>query len=89
VNHFTDPEFWKCYADILPAVQDAADKQFELLKSNPKHPSLNFKRIGKYWAARVNLNTRALAVMSGDDYIWFWIGGHKEYDRIIDNQKKR
>ena len=89
MKHFTDPEFWKCYEHLLPAVQTAADKQFERLKSNHKHPSLNFKRIGKYWAARVNLNTRALAVASGDDFIWFWIGGHQEYDRIVDGQKRR
>ena len=35
-------------------------KNFELLKSNPKHPSLHFKRIGKLWSARVGEHHRAL-----------------------------
>jgi hypothetical protein len=89
VNHFADPEFWKRYERLSPEVQETADKNFKLLKSNPKHPSLHFKQIKKYWSVRVNLEIRALAVATGEDYVWFWIGGHKEYDRIIDNQKKR
>jgi hypothetical protein len=89
LKHFTDPEFWKRYDRLLPQVQEAADKNFKLLQANHKHPSLSFKRIGKYWSVRVNLNTRALAVASGDDFVWFWIGGHAEYDRIVDVQNKR
>jgi hypothetical protein len=88
VNHFADPDFWKRYDKLLPKVRDAADKNFKLLKTNPKHPSLHFKQIGRYWSVRVNLETRALAVAAGEDFIWFWIGGHKEYDRIIEAQKK-
>jgi hypothetical protein len=36
----------------------------------------------------VNLETRALAVAIGEDYVWFWIGRHKEYDRIVGEQMK-
>lgn len=89
MNHFTDPEFWKRYVKLRPEVQEAAQKNFKLLKSNPKHPSLHFKQVKKYWSVRVNLETRALAVTTGEDFIWFWIGGHKEYERIVDVQKKR
>jgi hypothetical protein len=24
-----------------------------------------------------------LAVQEGEDLVWFWIGGHDEYDRLI------
>jgi hypothetical protein len=89
VSHFTDPEFWKHYKRLPPEVQEAADKNFILLKSNPKHPSLHFKQIKKYWSVRVNLETRALAIATGEDYVWFWIGRHKEYDRIVGEQMKR
>jgi hypothetical protein len=30
-----------------------ADKSFELLKADSRHPSLHFKRIGPVWSARV------------------------------------
>jgi hypothetical protein len=88
VSHFTDPEFWKHYKRLPPEGQEAADKNFILLKSNPRHPSLHFKQIEKYWTVRVNLETRALAVAIGEDYVWFWIGRHKEYDRIVGEQMK-
>jgi hypothetical protein len=65
-----------------------ADKQFSLLKANPQHPSLQFKRIGDrngldLWSARVTLNYRALAIKRADGYLWFWIGDHKAYDALI------
>ena len=89
MKHHTHPAFWKHYDQLLPEVQDAADKQYALLETNTKHPSLNFKRIGKYWSVRVNRNYRALAIEVEDSYVWFWIGGHAEYDRIVDAQKNK
>jgi hypothetical protein len=32
----------------------------------------------------VGLHYRALAVEDGADLIWFWIGTHAEYDRLLD-----
>jgi hypothetical protein len=37
----------------------------------------------QFWFARVNDGIRALAVPDGDDFVWFWIGDHREYDRLI------
>ncbi|MBI3741960.1 MAG: hypothetical protein HY257_09440, partial [Chloroflexi bacterium] len=48
-----------------------------------KHPSLYFKKVGKFWSARVGLDHRALAIEDGEDFIWVWIGAHDEYDRMI------
>lgn len=81
--HFTSSRFWKCYEDLPAEIQALADKQFSLLQKDPTHPSLHFKKVGKYWSARVNADMRALALESGNDLVWFWIGGHGEYDRII------
>ena len=83
MNHFTSSRFWKCYNNLPNEVRAAADKQYALLKENPWHPSLHFKKVGKYWSARVNAGFRALAVESGGDYVWFWIGDHREYERLI------
>jgi hypothetical protein len=89
LKHHTHPEFWKRYERLLAEIKNAADKNFQLLKSNPDHPSLNFKQIGKYWSVRVNIDHRALAIESEDGLIWFWIGGHQEYDKIVSAQKKK
>jgi len=83
VTHFTSSRFWKCYEQLSEEVRTQADKQFALLKANPSHPSLRFKKVGRYWAARVNSGIRALAVEDGSDLLWFWIGEHNEYERII------
>ena len=64
-------------------MQQLARKNFALLKSNQAHPSLQFKKVGEYWSARVGRSYRALAVEDGADFIWVWIGHHDEYDRLI------
>lgn len=83
MNHIADPDFWKCYSKLSKRDQKLADKSFALLKSDPKHPSLHFKNAGKYWSARVGINVRAVAVADCDDFIWFWIGPHSQYDKLI------
>jgi hypothetical protein len=37
---------------------------------------------------RVGLNYRAVGVRDGQDVIWFWIGSHAEYDKLIQQFKK-
>jgi hypothetical protein len=47
------------------------------------YPSLQFKKVGKYWSARVGWRYRALAVATDDGFLWFWIGSHADFDRLI------
>ena len=83
MKHAASGRFWDCY-NLLPApVRELADKNFQLLKRDPKHPSLHLKRAGKYWSARVGRNYRALGVEIPEGILWFWIGTHAEYDRLI------
>jgi len=81
--HRTTPRFWDRFNKLPDQAQKLARKNFELLKQNPKHPSLHFKKVGQFWSARVGLSHRALSVEDGDDFIWVWIGEHDEYDRLI------
>jgi hypothetical protein len=83
VTHFTSSRFWRCYNELSEDLRATADKQYALLKENPRHPSLQFKKVGRYWSVRVTLSIRALAVEDGEDLVWFWMGNHKEYDRLI------
>jgi len=83
LKHFASPRFWRCY-DALPAhVRALADKCFELLKADPSHPSLRFKRVGRFRSVRVGLHYRALGVDVDDGVLWFWIGSHAEYDDLV------
>lgn len=66
-------------------MRKVADQSYELLKKDERHPSLHFKKVGRYWSVRVGIHYRALGVQTGDDLIWFWIGSHAEYDRLIEH----
>jgi hypothetical protein len=71
---------------LPPTVQKLADKNYELLRSNPAHPSLHFKTLGinkQLWSVRVGIGYRALGVEKTDGIYWFWIGTHADYDRLI------
>jgi hypothetical protein len=81
--HRATPQFWKRFDALPKEVQQLARKNFKLLKQDFRHPSLQFKRLGDHWSARVGLHYRALAIEDGPDFVWVWIGGHAEYDRLI------
>jgi hypothetical protein len=72
--------------DALPTeIQALSRKNFELLKMDPGHPSLQFKLLGggKMYSARVGLYYRALGLPRDDGVHWFWIGTHGEYDKLV------
>ncbi len=88
MRHRAAADFWQQYLALPQDVRSRADKQFSLLKTNPQHPSLQFKKIGnrrghEIWSARVTLNYRALAIRRDDGYLWLWIGDHKAYDVLV------
>ena len=83
MNHRASPRFWTCYHRLPKETQQLADRNYELLRNDPNHPSLHFKRVGNFWSVRVGLHYRALAVEDGDDLLWIWIGTHAEYDGLI------
>jgi hypothetical protein len=83
LRHFTNSLFWKSYDRLPVRVRRKADKSYNQLVENPNHPSLNFKRVGRYWSARITDDIRAVAVEDDGDFIWFWIGKHSEYDKLI------
>lgn len=84
MRHFASRRFWECYNSLPPDVRRLADENYELLKSDSKHPSLHFKKIGRFWSVRVGLHYRALGVEDNQDIVWFWIGHHSTYDRLIE-----
>ncbi|MCK4356323.1 hypothetical protein KAW44_04500, partial [Candidatus Bipolaricaulota bacterium] len=64
-------------------------RNFELLRANPLHPSLHFKKVSKFWSVRAGINHRTLAVEDGGDFIWVWIGTHNEYEQMIGSSRLR
>jgi mRNA-degrading endonuclease RelE of RelBE toxin-antitoxin system len=65
--HKASRSFWLRYRCLPDDIQQVAAKQFAILKTNPHHPSVRFKKLiekngREIWSARVTLKYRALAV---------------------------
>ncbi|HVX87241.1 MAG TPA: hypothetical protein VH253_20825 [Phycisphaerae bacterium] len=80
----TRRSFWEHFDRLPAAIQGVAREKFELWHEDPFHPSLQFKELRPMlWSARITDNYRALALRKGEVVVWFWVGGHAEYDRLI------
>lgn len=82
MKHFASADFWAAYRRLPEQVRVLADKNFALLKTDPRHPSLHFKKVGRFWSTRVGLRYRALATEVDGNLLWFWIGSHADYDAL-------
>jgi hypothetical protein len=86
ISHAT-ADFWACFARLPGNVQATARSAYALWSANPRHPSLHFKPVPSaqedVWSVRVGIHWRALGVGEGDVIIWFWIGSHADYDKLV------
>ena len=83
MTHHASRRFWEAYKGLPENIQELADKNFKLLTANSGHPSLQFKKVGRHWSARVGQQYRAVAIPVDDGFLWTWIGTHDEYERLI------
>jgi hypothetical protein len=82
----TTRQFWRLLSDLPSDVQREAKRAYRLFLTNPAHPGLQFKKLEgeeDIYSARIGLDYRALAVMKKGRVVWYWIGSHSEYDRLI------
>jgi len=82
------PRFWAAYREVPPDIREAARRVYRLFVENPRHPSLQFKKVhdrDPIYSVRVTLGYRALGLLDDDEIVWFWIGTHAGYDRILNN----
>lgn len=78
--------FWRHFDDLPADVKDLAEKAYRQFRSDPNHPSLQFKRVSRsepVYAARIGIRYRALGLLEDDTITWFWIGSHDEYERLL------
>ncbi len=80
------PRFWKIYAGLPEHVLRQARFAYRLCRENPQHPGLRFKKVHAMqpiYSVRIGLGYRAVGSLEGDTIIWFWIGSHAVYDRLV------
>jgi len=88
VNSRTTSRFWECFKALPAHLQHIAREKYQLWESDPFHPSLHFKElVPDLWSVRITIAYRALGRRRGELVVWFWIGTHEEYERLIDRMK--
>jgi hypothetical protein len=82
----TTQRFWRLFMGLPIGAQRDARRAYRLFQSNPAHPGLQFKKLQgeeNIYSVRIGLDYRALAVRREDRIVWYWIGNHSEYDRLV------
>lgn len=82
----TTKRFRAALEALPPSVRKQAREAYSLFRQNPYHPSLGFKQVhtvDPIYSARIGLHHRALGIRTGDEIVWFWIGSHSEYDKLL------
>jgi len=86
VKSHTTERFRAAFRELPQRIQRSATRAYRRFKQNPWHPALRFKKIHHardVYSVRVSLGYRALGIVDGEEIIWFWIGPHAEYDRLV------
>lgn len=79
-------DFLKAYRKLPKQIREQARKAYRLFRDNPQHPGLNFKRVDSaqpIYSARVSRGYRTVGIIVDDTIIWFWIGSHADYDKLL------
>jgi mRNA-degrading endonuclease RelE of RelBE toxin-antitoxin system len=86
VKSRTTAQFRQSFGDLPQQVQEQTREAYHQFKENPNHPSLRFKKVHPelpIYSARISKNYRAVGQLDGDTVIWFWVGSHAEYNRLL------
>ncbi|MBC8485880.1 MAG: hypothetical protein H8D45_07540 [Bacteroidetes bacterium] len=89
ISHTTE-RFRKLLADLPFEIRRQANEAYSKFKNDPYHPGLYFKRVHSkrpVFAIRVSRDYRSLGILQGTEIIWFWIGSHSDYDKILKELK--
>ena len=80
----TEKHFWHRFDQLPTDVQALAREKYQLWLRDTFHRSLKFKPIGKdVWSVRIGNHYRALGRRAGELIVWFWIGTHEEYNKLV------
>jgi hypothetical protein len=81
------PRFWAAYRALPQQVRQQARLAYRRFQANPSHPGLRFRKVHEtepIYSARISRDVRTLGLVEGETVVWFWIGSHAEYDRLLE-----
>jgi hypothetical protein len=82
----TTARFRQAFALLPERVRVQAREAHRRFQLDAAHPGLRLKLVHPslpIYSVRVGLGYRALGRRDGDVWIWFWLGAHGEYDRLL------
>ncbi|HBB30442.1 MAG TPA: hypothetical protein DDZ80_22535 [Cyanobacteria bacterium UBA8803] len=82
----TTAQFRKAFANLPEQVQAQTREAYRQFKEDPWHPSLRFKQVHPelpIYSARISRSYRAVGERDGDAIVWFWVGSHTDYDKLL------
>ncbi len=86
MNSYLTDNIIEYFKQLPDRIRKLAKKNYLLWKGNPQHPSIDFKNVksvNNIYSIRIGLGYRALGTVEGEDIIWFWVGSHSDYDKLI------
>lgn len=86
MNSRTTRRFRQLFAALPAHVKRKAREAYRLFRQNPAHASLHFKQVHTdppVYSARVGISYRAVGILDGGTVVWYWIGSHAKYDRLL------
>jgi hypothetical protein len=86
VESKTTAKFRALLSGAPQSVQIKTKAAYALWFENPDHPSLRFKKVHErlpIYSVRIDLNWRAVGTLQKDTMIWFWLGSHHDYEKLL------
>ncbi len=91
ISH-TTAQFRKMFSELPAEVQRQARRAYHIFRQNPNHPSLRFKPVHPtrpIYSARISSDYRAVGILERDEVVWYWIGSHSDYDKLLSQSRRR
>jgi len=86
ISH-TTADFRRDFSVLPASIQKQARAAYRLFVIDPKHPSLKFKKLPPHvdlWSVRISADYRAIGRWRGDSIVWFFVGSHADYDKLLE-----
>jgi hypothetical protein len=82
----TTRSFRELLRSLPSELRERANEAYSHFCLDPHYPALRFKRVHStkpIYSARVTLDYRAVGIQSDDTIVWFWIGKHDDYEKLL------
>jgi len=86
VNSYLTDDFIKQFGKLPERIQIRSRQAYRQWKENPYDPKFQFKKVHStkpIYSVRVNIGWRALGYKQNNSILWFWIGSHENYNKLI------